>query len=253
MDLGFINFKSKREFSFIKRLLGSSAHIEPSKGSDSQNQKYCVKENDYWEWGVPLKQGQRKDLEAVVETIRQSGRMSEVVRAHPDTYIKYHRGIEKLFGYLSERTERSWKTETIIYYGEPGTGKSRAAKEISENRGYKIYYKTRGDWWDNYNGQEAVIIDDFYGWIKYDEMLRITDRYPLQVPVKGGFTEFLAKLVIITSNRPISDWWRGGWFDNIASSALLRRVDVYENWQFISGNLIRTDCNEINTINEFLN
>jgi len=180
--------------------------------------------------------------------------MSEVVRAHPDTYIRYHRGIEKLFGYISKRAERTWKTETFVYYGEPGTGKSRTAKEICETRGYQIYYKSRGDWWDFYNGQEAVIIDDFYGWLKYDELLRLTDRYPLIVPTKGGFTEFMAKLIIITTNKPIDSWYTGHWYDDTAKRALLRRIDVYEFWSDISGNLVRFNMDKNNeTINEFLN
>lgn len=31
-----------------------------------------------------------------------------------------------------------------------------------------------------------MVIDDFYGWIPYDEMLRVMDRYPHKVPIKGA-------------------------------------------------------------------
>jgi len=250
--IGFINFKSKREFSFIKRLIGDTAHIEPSKGNDKQNQEYCSKTTDYWEFGVPLTQGQRTDLESVVNKIRGSGSIAEVVQEFPETYIKYHRGIEKCFGYLAKRTQRNWKTETYVFYGEPGTGKSKTALEICSNRGYEIYYKSRGDWWDFYKGQEAVIIDDFYGWLKYDELLRITDRYPLLVPNKGGFTDFLAKIIIITSNKPITSWYTGPWYDDTAIGALKRRITGYDYWQFIAGDLIRTDLLIENEINTFL-
>jgi len=192
-------------------------------------------------------------LQEIVETIRQSSRIEQVVSTHPDAYIRYHRGIEKLFGYISKRDERSWKTETIIYYGESGSGKSRTAQEISIAAGHQIYYKSRGDWWDNYKGQETVIVDDFYGWLPYDEVLRITDRYPLMVPVKGGFTDFLAKRIIFTSNKPIESWWRGAWYDDVAIGAFKRRIDTYEYWSIIAGNLIRTDLLVLNEINEFLN
>lgn len=176
-----------------------------------------------------------------------------MVAAHPESYIRYYRGIEKLFGYLSQRTKRDWKTETLVYYGEPGTGKSRTAKEIADARGGGVYYKTRGDWWDGYQGEESVIIDDFYGWLKYDEILRLTDRYPLQVPIKGGFTEFLAKLIIITSNRPIREWYSGAWFTDISLRALMRRIDTYESWLLINNETVRTDLLIENEINEFLN
>lgn len=44
----------------------------------------------------------------------------------------------------------------------------------------EIYYKPRGELWDGYHQQPSVIIDDFYGWLKYDELLKISDRYLLR-------------------------------------------------------------------------
>ena len=37
--------------------------------------------------------------------------------------------------------------------------------------------------------------DDFYGWIKFDEMLRLLDRYPLLVETKGGTTHFTSRFM----------------------------------------------------------
>ena len=55
-------------------------------------------------------------------------------------------------------------------------------------------------WWPAYDGQADVILDDFRGHhCSFTELLRILDRYPLQVPYKGGFTPFLARRIIITS------------------------------------------------------
>ena len=54
-----------------------------------------------------------------------------------------------------------------------------------------VYYETRGDWWDGMTSStKSVIIDNFYGWLKYDELLKITDRYPYKVLFKGGFNNF---------------------------------------------------------------
>jgi len=38
-------------------------------------------------------------------------------------------------------------------------------------------------------------------------MQRLCDSTPLLVPNKGGYTPFLAKLIIVTSNQPPSQWW----------------------------------------------
>ena len=52
---------------------------------------------------------------------------------------------------------------------------ARVSKELYPN---STYYKPRGEWWDGYEQDKLVVMDDFYGWIKYDELLEITDHYP---------------------------------------------------------------------------
>ena len=52
------------------------------------------------------------------------------------------------------------------------------------------------------------------------------DRYPYQVPVKGGFFAFAPKHIVITSNAPIASWYH---FDNYEPDAILRRVDLASN------------------------
>lgn len=42
------------------------------------------------------------------------------------------------------------------YWGDPGTGKSRTARE----RYPAAYLKAQSKWWDGYQGQSAVILDD---------------------------------------------------------------------------------------------
>ncbi|UJO02083.1 Rep [Bat associated cyclovirus 17] len=218
----FINFHRKRRFNAVKGMLGQSVHIEIAKGTDKDNQRYCSKGGSIWEHGEPSKQGERTDLKKVVDTIRQSTALAEVISAHPESYIRYHRGIEKLFGYIGSGAKRAWNTVTWVFYGESGCGKSRAAAEITK----EAYYKTRGEWWDNYKGQEDVILDDYYGWLRLDEFLRVTDRYPLQVPIKGGFVEFVAKRIVITSNKEPIEWYSEETLQGELKNAFLRRLDI---------------------------
>ena len=51
-----------------------------------------------------------------------------------------------------------------------------------------------------YASCDCAIIDDFYGWLKYDELLKMMIRYPYQVPVKGSYIKFASKHIVITSN-----------------------------------------------------
>lgn len=106
---GFINFKSKREFSVVKQLCGESSHIERANGDDLANQEYCRKDGDFWEFGTPSRQGQRCDLEKCVETIKGGAGLYDIVEKHMSTFIRYPRGIERAL--------------TIINGGRPGGGR----------------------------------------------------------------------------------------------------------------------------------
>lgn len=77
-------------------------------------------------------------------------------------------------------------------------------------------------WFDGYEGEETLIIDDFYGWCPHSMLLRVLDRYPFRCPVKGGFTWGLWKNVIITSNKHPKDWYEK--FDWRDDEALRRRI-----------------------------
>lgn len=96
-------------------------------------------------------------------------------------------------------------------------------------------------WWEGYVGQECVIIDEFYGWIQYDFLLRLLDRYPLRVEVKGGSVNMSATKFVFTSNKEWTQWYPG--IDD--TSALKRRLDEFGKIYFITNDRhdIRAFCN----------
>jgi len=125
-----------------------------------------------------------------------------------------------------------------VFFGLTGTGKSFRARELSSIDG-ATYYKPHGKWWQRYEGQENVIIDDFYGWIPYDEMLRIMDQYPHQVETKGGYKPFLAKNIYITSNLSPENWYHEKWFNHHKMDAFMRRIDIMYEFLFDRINKIK--------------
>ena len=52
-----------------------------------------------------------------------------------------------------------------------------------------------------------MIIDEFYGWLRYSFLLTLLDRYPIRIEYKGGSAEFVSRRVIITSNKAPQDWY----------------------------------------------
>jgi hypothetical protein len=71
------------------------------------------------------------------------------------------------------------------------------------------YWVHNGDrWFDGYSGQLTVIFDDFDGkQVEFRFLLRLLDKYPMQVPVKGGFVNWVPRFVFITSNAYPDEWY----------------------------------------------
>lgn len=79
-------------------------------------------------------------------------------------------------------------------------------------------------WFDGYNGQDVMLLDDFGpGMMCINFLKRLLDRYPVQLPVKGGSVALRAKTIFITSNYMMSEWYpKAGAMDY---EALLRRIE----------------------------
>ena len=223
---GFINWgrKNRKTFGQMKTLF-PKCHLEKAVTGDDANRTYCSKEGAVCiEIGTPCTPGKRTDLQQACNHLQKNKSIKRLAYTYPDIFIKYHRGFERYLELLTDDEERSEKTMVFVLTGPPGSGKSKFAFDHSKQNYKGVYYKPRGDWWDGYADQEAVVIDDFYGWMKYDEMLKICDRYPYRVPIKGGYRQFTAKAIYITSNRPVEQWYR---FEGYDPAALLRRIDYH--------------------------
>jgi len=114
-------------------------------------------------------------------------------------FLKYNRGFDKLYNIIRSKP-RDFKTEVIFIYGPSGSGKSRYAWETWPN----AYPKDGSIWWDGYQNQDTVIIDDF----KFDpkqreDYLKLFDRYPYQVQYKGGYIAFNSRRIVITSSQDL--------------------------------------------------
>ena len=137
----------------------------------------------------------------------------------------YGRTLTKLEDLRMRKLFRNFMTQGVWIWGPTGTNKSRMAFEGFTPETHYNLVNDRG-WWDGYCQQETVIINDFRGWIPYDELLQLVDRYPYSVRRRGREPmPFLSKKVIITSALPPSKvYCNRNEGDSIEQ--LLRRFDV---------------------------
>jgi len=111
-----------------------------------------------------------------------------------------------------------------VYWGPTGTGKSRRAWDES---GLDAYPKDpRTKFWDGYQSQPCVVIDEFRGAIDVSHLLRWFDRYPVLVEIKGSSVVLVADRIWITSNLRPDAWFPE--LDGSTLAALLRRLHVVE-------------------------
>ena len=222
----YAELSKKLSIKAVKFLFGdNTVHVEKCKGNAKQNIEYCKKDgNIYCEQGKPKQAGKRTDLIALREHYKSGKRTRQAIE--DDGMLITVSKCPKLVNllalmYTPERTEM---TELHILWGPTSTGKSHTAYEESKALG-EVYFKPTGKWWDGYDNQPCVIFEDFRGEIPLCQMLRICDKYPLRVQVKGGFKQFTSKRVYITSNLDVDEMWNSeqkGYSKSIA--ALKRRI-----------------------------
>lgn len=205
---GYIEFKQMR-FKALKAILPEGTHIEERKGTQKQAIDYCKKEtsriNGPWEKGTPKKQGKRNDLEEVVHAIKEKATMKELIEDHTEVVAKYPRFIDLCR--LEYAEDRNWKTNIIIYWGKPGTGKTRRVYE--ECPTVKMLTWT-GHFMLGYNNEDNVLFDDFdEASMTLDMFLRLTDRYALTINVKGGERKWNPRNIYFTSNYDPHGWYDG--------------------------------------------
>lgn len=174
-------------------------------------------------WGAGG-QGTRTDLKNILQKIKEGETMLNVIEENPELYGKYRNTIKDYkFEILKQQTKTFRKVHVEVHWGEAGTGKTRHCVETHPDA-YKLDFD-ENIWWDGYEGETTLIINDFYGNIKYHKLLDLLDGYQLRLPIKGGHTYANWNKVLITSNKPPEEWYHHG-----MTEALQRRIHETRYW-----------------------
>jgi len=128
--------------------------------------------------------------------------------------------------------------QILVYWGPSGVGKSRWVLEECVNKGYSPYRvqlpsdNKSKNWFQGYDGQDTLWIDDYCGGYNLNFFLSMLDGFKnTQLEYKGGFSVPNYKRVFITSNKAPEEWYPKSYLNNpYQLDAVLRRINVILKW-----------------------
>lgn len=218
---GYIEMDRPFRMAGIKKVFDrEDIHLEKRQGTRSEARDYCFKDGNYVEFGdwQAGGQGRRNDLARVYKLIKEHKTKAEILDEHPTEFIKFNRGIEAAIAVVEKDETRDFRQVTVeVLHGDAGVGKTKSAHE----RFPDIFTVNSEETFpfDGYDGESAILLDDFYGGMKHSQLLRVLDGHQYRVNTKGGHRYARWTHVIITSNEAPDRWYRWG-----LSPALKRRL-----------------------------
>lgn len=216
---GGVRFKRPQRARAVRRLF-PGCHVERAH-SPSSLFAYCKKEGDYVEFGRLLRQGERTDLQPFYEKIRAGDPVAKLFEDYPKQTLQYLGNIERIRLRLIGQKERE-PPKVWWIYGSTGVGKTKYVHDREDG-----LWTSSNDlkWFDGYEGQEAVLIDDFRCRdVSYGFLLRLLDRYPLNVPIKGGFVPWVPQRIYVTCPMSPEEAFENMLSEKDDISQLLRRI-----------------------------
>lgn len=266
---GYLELTRHKPLQTVKNIFPAKPHLEPRRGTAKQALTYCLKElnpdqitsipkaisDDYIPSILPLlelpntitintasrsleeilsssksKKQKRDDRLLLLKEAIDMGKSNlELANLDFPLWLQHCKNLDHYRTLISK--PRDQPVNVVVVYGPTGTGKSKYIKDTYPG----AYWKQRSNWWDNYQDHETVLVDEFYGWLPYDLLLRICDRYPLLVETKGGQVNFTATTIVFTTNTIPERWYK-----NVYFKAFVRRVTkwiIMPTW----GDKIETD------------
>ncbi len=203
----FISFSSPKYFSTIKNYF-PTAHIESAKGSNSQCRGYCSKTETRvdgpYELGTFSEIGSRSDVKDFLELVKAGVDKESLSALNPSLYLREINKIDAIRqNYLYETYKKQERDIHVTYiYGPPRSGKTSYVKN---KYGFGNFYRVtnyNSSAFEDYDGEDVVVFDEFDSSFKITDMNNYLDRYPIRLPCRyANKTACFTQVYIISNLR----------------------------------------------------
>lgn len=201
---GYLECKNKQSMTAMKKILDDKTiHLEQKSEFSTREQarEYCKKNNKFEEYGEFISgQGSRKDLHEIAKSLQNGTPLHEIMMNNPEIYCSYRNGLRDIAEHcLKVNSKEQREVEVILITGPTGVGKTYYAM----NHCSEMPYKIQGEdlkWWDGYNGEKTIVIDEYNNDVGIGKMLGFLDVYQLRLDIKGSHTFANWNTVVVTTN-----------------------------------------------------
>lgn len=219
---GYMELGNKKRKKWILDHIQRFEYLAPSKGTPKQAWNYSTKEESRmagpWTFGEPfaIEDNCKKPTVLFVESITKGATDSMLVDEHPSCFMRHDANkVRQAKGIRIPPPTRQALygddfMEVYVFYGNPGTGKSYAARQLYPDI-YTPPIRTSkgGNFWmtPDANLAPVVLFDDFDGNLTLKALNQILDPYPQLLEKKGGNVWWLPRIVILTTNVMPGHWY----------------------------------------------
>lgn len=190
--------------------IGLTMQIKGIRKSAIANITYCAKDGEHTVYGEPPAQGKRSDIVAFIADAQANPkkRKIDVLLEFPTLYCKYPRYVNELRMLISKANRQKYNLQhdndhwpNLWVCGPPGCSKSRDFQEAAD----PPYLKMQNKWWDGFDNEDVVLIEDFDMNVLGGLMKIWADRYSFPAETKGGTIWIRPKQIIVTTNYTIEE------------------------------------------------
>jgi hypothetical protein len=175
-----------------------------------------------WEHGTrPVRRNNATDWQRVFDLARDN----RILEVPPEIQIKHLSNLTKIRDmHLKPKDSPHGKVRGLWLFGPPDTGKSFFARHFLGVD--PVYPKTQSKWWDGYQQEKVVVLDDMDSDCLAHYMKIWTDSHAFLAEAKGTTVVPNHHVFVVTSNDPIEEIFKGLKADFI--QAIRRRFTVVQ-------------------------